>query len=367
MDNFLRRLACPFSHSETSYIPIMTWIIERSLRSFSIPLTSEIGKSEYDTNFFPMKKIKHWVVYFCTIFIWLAINVLFAFWFYKNIYNSNGTKTLPVWQKVIAFYFLTAYVMIFCMQICLHFRKGEFLQVLKTCVWIEKKCIDRGASNYREIGILANLDATKMALIVVPILMTGLGAGYVWYSMVAVFVTVVSRVLLYPAVMVELWIKVLERKLYHSDFEFTKSHGLTDFRVAQVFQNLTNSVMRKPLVNLVVLKVIISQTISLYVIIASLENISFGVASFFFLIGLDFFLIIHVTLHSQSKPYVVSVKFFENMKTLRLKSAWFKKFLKSCPPLKVGMGEGKFFDELTSFIIWQFCVDRLINMLLLEK
>lgn len=151
MDNFLRRLACPFSHSETSYIPIMTWIIERSLRSFSIPLTSEIGKSEYDTNFFPMKKIKHWVVYFCTIFIWLAINVLFAFWFYKNIYNSNGTKTLPVWQKVIAFYFLTAYVMIFCMQICLHFRKGEFLQVLKTCVWIEKKCIDRGKTTLRNL------------------------------------------------------------------------------------------------------------------------------------------------------------------------------------------------------------------------
>lgn len=42
-------------------------------------------------------------------------------------------------------------------------------------------------------------------------LMHGFVQGYVWYSMVAVFVTVVSRVLLYPAVMVELWIKVLER------------------------------------------------------------------------------------------------------------------------------------------------------------
>ncbi|OXA54630.1 hypothetical protein Fcan01_11367 [Folsomia candida] len=102
---------------------------------------------------------------------------------------------------------------------------------------------------------------------------------------------------------------------------------LAGFRVAQVFQNLNNALMRKPLNNLFVLLCIVCQ----------------------------------------SKSYLASVKFFENMKSLRSRNPWFKKFLTSCPPLKVGMGDGKFFDGLSAFVIWQFCVDRLINLLLMEK
>ncbi|XP_035713115.1 uncharacterized protein LOC118437830 [Folsomia candida] len=189
-------------------------------------------------------------------------------------------------------------------------------------------------------------------------LINGLVQGSVGLSVAAVIVTTIKRIFLYPAVMVELWIKTIERKL---------DHGLAGFRVAQVFQNLTNSVMRKPLNNLFVLLCIVCQVISLYVIITSWANISLGVFAFFYLMGFDFFIMIHVTLHSQSKSYVASLKFAENMKSLQSRNPWFRKFLKSCPPLKVGMGDGKFFDALSAFVIFQFCVDRLINLLLMEK
>lgn len=90
-------------------------------------------------------------------------------------------------------------------------------------------------------------------------------------------------------------------------------------------------------------------------------------AVFFYLMGIDFFVIIQITLNSQSKSYVASENFAKNMKRLKSQNPWIRKFLRSCPPLKVGMGDGKFFDALTAFVIWQFCVDKLISMLLLEK
>ncbi|XP_035711382.1 uncharacterized protein LOC118436855 [Folsomia candida] len=195
-------------------------------------------------------------------------------------------------------------------------------------------------------------------------LINGFMQGYVWFSVPAVMVVTISRLMLYPSVMVELWIKMIEGQLAHYKYAI---HGLSAFRVAQVFQNLVNSVMGKPLITIFVSLSIMCQIISLYVIITSWEKISFGVSAFFYLMGIDFFVVIHITLHSLSKSYVVTVKFAKNMTSLRSQNAWFKKFLRSCPPLKVGMGDGKFFDGLTSFIIWQFCVDRLINMLLLDK
>ncbi|OXA54194.1 hypothetical protein Fcan01_11561 [Folsomia candida] len=368
MDNLLRKLVSPFSHLETSYLPVMTWLTKWSIRSFSIPITSEPGSKEFSV----IKKIRHWVIYVCTALLWFFYNVTYSFWFYKNIYNSHGS--LPIWQKVIAFYFLISYDMIFVLHICLLFRKRELPQVLKTCVWMEAKCISRGASDYTKINILSNLDAAKFSLFVIPVMLGALGSfrpctppsilnevllecrdgwgdqdaemwlrvvngaaqWYVWFSLPSVMIATISRVFLYPSVMVELWIKMIERQLDQYKFGI---HGLSGFRVAQVFQNLVNSVMRKPLITIFVLLTMLSEITSLYVIITSWENISFGVSAFFYLMVIDYFVIIHITLHSLSKPYVVSVKLAKNMKSLRSQNAWFKKFLTSCPPLKVGMGD----------------------------
>lgn len=143
------------------------------------------------------------------------------------------------------------------------------------------------------------------------------------------------------------------------------ARAVKDYRVAQVAQNLTNHVLSKPCLQLTLGLTIIAEISALYVMIISSNHLTVDAAMFFVLMGVDYFIVIHVVLRALSKSYVTSVKFIQSMKRLHKRDPWFKKFLRSCPSLKVGMGDGKFFDGLTSLVIWQFCVDRLISLLLL--
>ncbi|OXA54631.1 hypothetical protein Fcan01_11366 [Folsomia candida] len=245
MDNFLRKLASPVSHSETSYLPAMTSTTKWLTKSFAIPIISEFGGQGLSV----INKIKHWAIYVFTALLFFFHNVTYAFWFYENIYLSNVTESLQVWQKVISFFFLSKHSMVLGIHLCLLFRRRELLQVMKTCAWIESKCLGEGASNYTKISILSHLDASKFSLFAVPIvlgtlglfrpcmppsiantlilecrdgwgdqdaalwvrLMNGLVQGSVGLSVAAVIVTTIKRIFLYPAVMVELWIKTIER------------------------------------------------------------------------------------------------------------------------------------------------------------
>lgn len=139
--------------------------------------------------------------------------------------------------------------------------------------------------------------------------------------------------------------------------------------MAQVAQNLVNCVMSKPFLAMFLAFSIEGQISSLYIIISSWSKLSANVALFFLLMVIDFFAVIQFMFHSLSYSHVASVKFVKNARRISNqigRDTWFRKFLRSCAPLKVGMGDGKYFDELTTFVIWQFCVDRLINLLLLE-
>lgn len=142
---------------------------------------------------------------------------------------------------------------------------------------------------------------------------------------------------------------------------------LHKYRIAQVAENLVNAILEKPYFLIFLNFVILGQIGSLYTIITSWSYLSFEIILLFMLFGFNFFTVIHIFLHSLNKPNVTSAQFIKNLR--RSKSArcpMFRKFLNSCPPLKVGMGDGTFYDKLTSFKIWQFCVDRLIRLLLLK-
>ncbi|OXA63560.1 hypothetical protein Fcan01_01457 [Folsomia candida] len=93
-------------------------------------------------------------------------------------------------------------------------------------------------------------------------LINGFAQGYVWLSLAVVMITTISRILIYPSVMVELWIKMIEGQLDHYHFA---SHGLAAYRVAQVFQNLVDAVISKPLITILVFLTILSEITSLYV------------------------------------------------------------------------------------------------------
>lgn len=145
MNSLLRRLASPVSHSRTSYLSSMTWFATWTLRSFAVPLTSESGgKEEQVRRFSVIKKTRQRAIYVGTAVIWVFYNVMFSFWFYKNIYNPKEAESPPIWDKVIAFFFLMKYILVFGIHVCLLLRKRELLHVMRASFWMEPKCVSKG-------------------------------------------------------------------------------------------------------------------------------------------------------------------------------------------------------------------------------
>ncbi|OXA42579.1 hypothetical protein Fcan01_22435 [Folsomia candida] len=85
---------------------------------------------------------------------------------------------------------------------------------------------------------------------------------------------------------------------------------------------------------------------------------------FFLAIAVDFWIIIHAVFKVLSYPYVESLEFIHLVNKGKC-SKWEGRFIKSCPPSKLSLGDGGFFDTLTSLVIWQKCIDFLITFLLM--
>lgn len=138
------------------------------------------------------------------------------------------------------------------------------------------------------------------------------------------------------------------------------------YRVAQLVEKIINSFWDKPLMPLLIACIITAETTSLYVLASSMHKLTIPIILFFAVGGFDYFVAIHVVFKCLSLPHQRSLKFINEMRCVMVKNGgrWGRRFMRSCPPVKVSMGDGTFFDRLTPVVIWQFCVDRVINMLL---
>lgn len=101
---------------------------------------------------------------------------------------------------------------------------------------------------------------------------------------------------------------------------------------------------------------------SLYTLISSLQELPIPVTAFFVIILFEFVVVIHFMFKMLADPYLRSLDFVREMKGRR-NGKWFKRFLKSCAPLKLAMGGGSYFDRLTSLVIWGHCVDMVVTLL----
>lgn len=135
------------------------------------------------------------------------------------------------------------------------------------------------------------------------------------------------------------------------------------YRVAQVVQNVINSFWRKPLMSLLLLSIMTAEIMSMYILSTSFNQLTLPIRVFFLVVWVDFFFDIHVLIKCLSLSHLCSELFVKNMKG-RTRSAWGKRFIRSCSSLRISLGGGNFFDGVTSLVIWQFCVDRVINLLL---
>jgi hypothetical protein len=104
---------------------------------------------------------------------------------------------------------------------------------------------------------------------------------------------------------------------------------------------------------------------SLYVLITSSHQLPLPAALFFLVVAIDFAIFIHVIFKSLCRPYLASVAFLKHVGKLGKRDKYLVRFLRSCSPLKLSMGDGTFFDRLTSLVIWEVCVGLLVNLLVM--
>lgn len=111
---------------------------------------------------------------------------------------------------------------------------------------------------------------------------------------------------------------------------------------------------------------ILAVVASFYILLTSLKIIPIAVAIFFAVIAFDFSFAIYFLFKKVSYSYVQSESLLQKVKKAdEFKSKRVAAFVKSCSPLKLAMGDGNFFDETTSLVMWQFCIDQLITLLLI--
>lgn len=136
------------------------------------------------------------------------------------------------------------------------------------------------------------------------------------------------------------------------------------YRTLQLSSNFHNFVFCLPSMVVVAFGSTVAESIALFLLITSSNIIPVPVLIFFLAIAVDFWIIIHAVFKVLSYPYVESLEFIHLVNKGKC-SKWEGRFIKSCPPSKLSLGDGGFFDTLTSLVIWQKCIDFLITFLLM--
>jgi hypothetical protein len=145
---------------------------------------------------------------------------------------------------------------------------------------------------------------------------------------------------------------------------------LNQYRVAQVLSSVSNKFWAFPALHLQVGVWILAEVVSLYCIIRLHNVMPVTMLDFFGIIALDGFVVVHLIFNLMSRPYLASIEFKAGIMKVagahkNRESKWIQKFVTSCSPIQLKMGDGNFFDTLTALNIWQFCVDNLITLSLL--
>ncbi|OXA47248.1 Malate dehydrogenase, chloroplastic [Folsomia candida] len=137
-----------------------------------------------------------------------------------------------------------------------------------------------------------------------------MGLFYI-YATVVVFTLV--HVVLYPSLMIKLWIGGMDRQIQNSQGRSILPI-LHQYRVAQITENLVNAVMEKPFFIILLTFTIIGQICTLYIIFTSWSHLSVGIMMLFLLVGFNFGNVIHIFLHSLCYPNVTSREFIKSMR-----------------------------------------------------
>jgi hypothetical protein len=99
----------------------------------------------------------------------------------------------------------------------------------------------------------------------------------------------------------------------------------------------------------------------MYMILTSLDKVPLHVAILFTVIAFEMGFFVHYVFKKAAEPFSKSLEIQARTKGIR--DAYVRRFRASCQPIKFGLGDGGFFDDTTSLVVWQMCVDELITIL----
>ncbi|OXA45915.1 hypothetical protein Fcan01_18990 [Folsomia candida] len=137
-------------------------------------------------------------------------------------------------------------------------------------------------------------------------------------------------------------------------------------RKFQLLSRLLNNAWRDPAMPFVVGGILVLNSTSLYVVLSSSEKIPLPVFAIYSVGAVDTFVMIQHLFKIVSYPYTRSVDFINAARRgLKKASRWEVKYIVSCFPLKVHMGNGTFFDRSTSLVACSTALDLLVTFLLL--
>ncbi|OXA61313.1 hypothetical protein Fcan01_01615 [Folsomia candida] len=334
---------------------------------------------------------KSWIHFTC--FILSLLNELFhILMFLEWLYAQESEQ--PLWKSIMMFYFLGCYGFVFVTKFILAWRQDETKELIERAVELEKLSSKSHPTRVRVtpvlICVMFLLTSTTLPFVMSflafirpcmpPFFSMGLleckswssvgGAsvslrvGIALFELITLFTSLANAVtiglvglVVYPPVVEEMWIDLVDRELKNSASLYSTA---IKYRIVQSMSNLHGSVMRKPFMSMIVGGVMMVEITSLYLVISSIHEMPPPVAIFFIVMVMDFFVVIHLLFKALCRPYLASVEFVNRAK-MKKRGKWFDKYLKSCVPLELSMGGGCFFDRLTSFVIWKFCVDQVVN------
>lgn len=128
--------------------------------------------------------------------------------------------------------------------------------------------------------------------------------------------------------------------------------------------DMHNSVIRHPFISIMVGAVTACESFALYIIITATSAIPIPILLLLSSVAVDLFVLIVGPFRIMANPLVKSIALLESLKRMN-ESKWVKRFVRSLPPSKMTLGDGKFFDKATSLVIYSKCADLVITFLLM--
>ncbi|OXA42451.1 hypothetical protein Fcan01_22676 [Folsomia candida] len=286
------------------------------------------------------------VIHDFTLFLSAFYPILNFVWLYLYTFldEANVSKPVPVWATVQNMYYFVLYVTLGSLHHLLHFRSSELKVLLETTTWMEKICLKGGAGNYLSWKFYGVMGTMKFSLFAVPLMngivgvnkpceppsmlgeflprcdnpgavvaiLNGLLQAEIFYIYAAVVVTTLVHLIVYPSLMIQLWIEGISKQIQDSQVRSILTM-LQQYRVAQVTENLVNAVMGKPYLLIFLTFATMGQICSQYIILTSWSHLPIGIMVLFLLFLLNFCIMI-LFLHPLCYPNIVSTKFIKNLR-----------------------------------------------------